>query len=102
MSKVAIGDEHFEFRIKAQERLKQILFGPKAKFIHHPVAAIIERKENVVNVHDDTRFETRQHLQEQVVNVAANLHGMRAVDEKNVAVLKLGEEFKIDILHVFL
>jgi hypothetical protein len=38
----------FEFGIKGQKRLEQVLLGPKAKLAQYPIAPIIEKKENVV------------------------------------------------------
>ena len=51
-------------RIKGQERLQQVLLGPKSKFLLHPIARVIERKENIMDMHNDTWFEAWQDFQE--------------------------------------
>src|SRR5437870_7060348 len=71
------------------------------KFVHHPIAPVIEGEEDVVDVHDDARLETRQHFQKQVVDVPAYFHRMRTVYEQDVARLELREKFQIDILSLF-
>ena len=50
-----------------------------------PIAPVLKGKEDIVDVHDDSRLETRQYFQEQIIDVAANLHGVGAVDEQDVA-----------------
>ena len=102
MRQVAIGHQHLELRIKGQERLQQILLGPKAKFLHHPIAPVLERQKDIVDVHDDAWLETRQDFQEEIIDVSANFHRMRTVDKKNVAGVELREEFEVDVLDLFL
>ena len=64
VAEVAVGHQHLELRIKAQERLQQILFGPKPEFFHHPSTRVLKRQEDVVDVHNDPWLETGQDLQE--------------------------------------
>src|SRR5262249_36325355 len=52
MVQIAIRHQDLELRIEYQKCLEQILLGPKAKFIQHPIAPELKRKEDVVNMHD--------------------------------------------------
>jgi hypothetical protein len=50
-------------------------------------------------MYDYSRVEPRQHFQEQIIDVTAYLHGVRGVDEQDIARVQLREEFQIDLLH---
>ena len=47
-------------------------------------------------------FEARQHLQEQVIDVSTDFHGVRAVDKKNVVGVELCKEFEVEFFYSFL
>src|SRR6267143_4463472 len=82
---VAIGHQDFELWIKSQERLQQVLLAPKAKFTHYPVAPVLERQKDVVDMYNNARLQTRQDFQKQVIDVSANFHRMRTVDKQEIA-----------------
>jgi hypothetical protein len=63
VAEITIRYQHLELGIKRQECLKQILLSPKTKFVHDPIAPVIKRNENVVDVYDYPRLETRQLFQ---------------------------------------
>ena len=102
MRKIVVGHEHLEIRVEGEESLEQILLVPEPELVDNPFAAVIERERDVVHMHDNTRLETRQHLQEQIVDVSADFHCVGAVDKQNVARLELRKKFYIDILNFFL
>src|ERR1700757_4028971 len=99
---VSIRHQHFELGIKAQKRLEQILLGPKTQFIYSPVLPIIKGQKNIVNMHDHAWLKTRQHVQEKIIHVSTNFHGMRTVDEQNIARIELREKFQADVFFLFL
>ena len=47
-------------------------------------------------------LQTRQYLQEKVIDVAAYLHRVRAVDEQDVTRVELGKKFQVDVLNLCL
>ena len=53
MREIVVGHQHLELGIKCEKRLQQVLLSPKAKFIHNPVAAVVEGKKDIVDVHND-------------------------------------------------
>ena len=102
MRQVAIGHQDLELRIKGQERLQQVLLGPKAKFLLHPIAPVIEGQKDIVDMHNDAWLETWQDFQEEIIDVPANFHRVRTVDKQDIAGLELRKEIKIDILDLLL
>jgi len=102
VAEITIRHQHLEFGIKRQECLEQILLSPKTKFLQNPIAPVIKRKENVVDVYDYARPETRQHFQEQIIDVSTNFYRMRAVDKQDVARAELRKEVEIEIFDLFL
>ena len=51
--------EHFEDRIKAKERLQNVLFIPKSVPIKHPLLWVFHGHKDVVDVHDDSGPDAR-------------------------------------------
>src|SRR5207245_9783049 len=74
--------------VKREERLEQVLLGPIALVVENPVAPVIIGQEDVVEMDRDTRSERWQDVEDEVVDVAANLDGVGRVDEQQVAVLQ--------------
>jgi hypothetical protein len=99
VAEVPVGHQHFEFGIKSQECLQQVLFGPKTRFFYYPIAPVFKRQENVMAVYDDYRMEAWQNFEEQIIDVSAGFHRVRTVDKEYVIGAKLGEEFEINILY---
>jgi hypothetical protein len=82
--------------------LEYILLCPKTKLVHHPVAPIIKRQKDIVDVYDHAWFEARQDFQEKIIHVSADLYGMRTIDEQNIARIKLREKSYVDVFHLLL
>src|ERR1041385_2484180 len=82
MREITVAHKHLELTVKGQDRRQEILLAQKTKFIEPPVPPIIEWQENVVNVHNHTWVKPGNHFEEKIIDVAANLHGVR--DRKSV------------------
>src|SRR5581483_3836849 len=59
MAQVVVSQQHFELAVECEEGLEKVLFAPEAELVDNPVATIIERQKNVVDVNDDAWLETR-------------------------------------------
>jgi len=91
-----LGDESvqrkddFPVGVFSQERLKQVLLSP----VQPPLKKapwIFVRDEDVVDVHENAGMKDRQDIEDQVVDLAAELDRVRSVNEQNVAGAQLAE-----------
>jgi len=80
--------QHLELAIERQERLQQVLLRPRQPHVHDPLARVLVREEDVVEVHDHADRQARHALQQQVIDVAAGLDRVGGVDEQHVARLQ--------------
>ena len=78
--------------------MQQVLLAPEEPELLRPLPRVLVRDEDVVHVHDHARLQARQDLQHDVVDVAAELHDVRRVDEEDVAALQLVEDGERDVL----
>src|SRR5688572_12811356 len=78
--------------IERQKRLQQILLVERESPFEQPLCGIVVREEDVMYVHPHARLEYRQHFEELVTDVTAELHGMTRVDEENVVRFELRKE----------
>jgi len=78
--------------------VEEILLVPKATLVENPLRRILQREEDVVDMNHNPRRELGEHLEVQVVHIAAGLRDMRGVNKKDVASPELIEEPWPDIL----
>ena len=80
--------------------MHQVLLVPATVVIDHPGLRIFERKENVVDVDENARSERRQHIEIEMIDVAARFRDVGRVDEQDIAGSELGEFGKRNVLHL--
>ena len=61
-----------------------VLFIPEQMLILYPGFRILFRQKDIMKMDDNALVQTREYLQEFIVNVAANFHHMAGIDEKNI------------------
>lgn len=93
--------QNFKGVIKSEKSLKQVLLGPKPTVLQDPALWIFSGEKNVMAMHEHAFFQPRQNLEILVHDVAASLHDVALVDEKNVVSFQRTESFYRDRLHFF-
>src|SRR5689334_24816581 len=83
--------------VEGEKRFEQILLVQREASLEQPLGRIVVREKDVVYVNPDARFETRQHVEKLVTNVAAKLHCVTRVDKENVVRVESREEVDVDL-----
>src|SRR2546428_12793177 len=95
---VARAPQHLKVLIEGQERLKQILFGPKPFVLHNPIFGVFGGHEDVMQMNNYADRELRQYLQKLVQDVSSNSDDVTRVNEQNVVSGQLHEHVKPALL----
>ncbi len=74
-----------EMVVARQERIKKRALLWEQHVAVERVARIVVREIDVVEMHPHAWLEARQHLVDQIVHFAARAHGMRRIDEQQIA-----------------
>ena len=89
--------QHLPLAVVDQERLHEVLLGPEMR-ARDMRSRVVARQEDVVEVHDDARRDERQEVEHDAVDVAADLDGVRRVDEQDVVRLERLDHRAVDVL----
>src|SRR5262245_33908952 len=98
LEKMESRPEDFNVRPSAENRLKQVLFGPW--FRCRTVKGIIERQIDVMDVHDHPGLQSWQDTEEEEYAVVPDAHLVTGIDEKEVTRLQCVENrHRVHLLH---
>jgi len=77
MTEMIDAEKNLELGVKSEKRLQQVLLAPETKLLLQPLLWVVPGEEDIVNVNDHAGRQSRDHLEEEVIDISSAADDVR-------------------------